>query len=159
MYQTQQSDCPLKSIPLSKYTVNTDSSQLRRPHCLVLSYPSSPPIYISLTDNLELQKWLQALLRATQLDALPHSEKDSISSFEVLSYNGSSISPYIKQCAMLQSGSMKLSDSRGSALDQCEGTPENTLEKKKRRVLKQYERNMKKTHKVSYCIFYCIYLH
>ena len=51
----------------------------------------------------------------------------------------------------LQSGSVKLSDSHGSALDQCGGTPENTLEKKKRRILKQYDRNMKKTHKVSWC--------
>ena len=49
----------------------------------------------------------------------------------------------------LQSGSVKLSDSHGSALDQCGGTPENTLEKKKRRILKQYDRNMKKTHKVN----------
>ena len=53
----------------------------------------------------------------------------------------------------LQSGSVKLSDSRGSALDQCGGTPENTLEKKKRRILKQYDRNMKKTHKVSWFYF------
>lgn len=50
---------------------------------------------------------------------------------------------------VLQSANAKLSDSHASALDQCGETPENTLERKKRRVLKQYERNMKKTHKVS----------
>lgn len=150
MYQTQQSDLPLKSIQLSKYTVHTDSSQLQRPHCLVLTYSPSPPIYISVSDNLEKQRWLQVLLRATQPDAIPHSEKDSISSFEVLKYD---CVHGMVSYDFLQSGSVKLSDSRGSALDQCGGTPENTLEKKKRRILKQYDRNMKKTHKVSWCQF------
>lgn len=89
MYQTQQSNLPLKSVRLSKYTVQTDSSQLRRPHCLVLANPSSSPIYISLTDNLEKQRWLQVLLGATQADAMPHSEKDSISSYEVPSCDDS----------------------------------------------------------------------
>ena len=60
-------------------------------------------------------------------------------------------------CLFLQSGSVKLSDSRGSALDQCE-TPENTLEKKKRRILKQYDRNMKKTHKVNNSMSACVLL-
>lgn len=84
MYETQQSDLPLRSVRLFKYAVQTDSSQLKRPYCLVLTHSSSSPIYISLTDNLEKQKWLQVLLRASQVDALmPHSEKDSVSSYEV----------------------------------------------------------------------------
>ena len=53
--------------------------------------------------------------------------------------------------------SVKLSDSHGSALDQCGGTPENTLEKKKRRILKQYDRNMKKTHKVSHWPYFSVF--
>jgi len=83
--------------------------------------------------------------KACQADAVAHAEKDSISSYEVRCdyYYGVCINSFV------QSGSVKLSDSRGSALDQCGGTSENTLEKKKRSILKQYERNMKKTHKVS----------
>ena len=44
-----------------------------------------------------------------------------------------------------------MGDSRSSALDEVGAsseTADNSLERKKHAVLKQYERNMKKTHKV-----------
>ena len=157
LYQSQQSDLPLRSIPLSKYIVQTNSSKTDKPHCLVLTHQSSFPIYISFSDSLEKQRWLQVLLKGTQ-DPVLQSEKDSISSFEVLSYDACVYVWY--SISLMQSGSVKLTDSRGSALDQLTdsrgsaldqlgGTPEDTLEKKKQRILKQYDRNMKKTHKVS----------
>jgi len=84
MYQSQESDLPLKSVALTRYNIQADNSHSRKPHCLVLTRASSFPIYISLPDSLEKQSWLKALHKASHVEVVPlNAEKESLSSFEV----------------------------------------------------------------------------
>lgn len=84
MYQSQESDLPLKSIALARYTIQADSTHTHKPHCLVLTRTSSFPMYISLSDSLEKQSWLKALHKASHVEMIPVSaEKESLSSFGV----------------------------------------------------------------------------